>query len=170
MKIVFLMRHAKSDWGNPAVGDFDRPLNGRGLDDAPRMGKALADAGVVPDRVVASPARRARQTAELLTRACGFDGEIAWEPVLYGAPGTVWLETLVKIPEKAESALVVAHSPGIAEAAALLLGGRGGRPRLRFPTGAIACIESAADRWVDVGPGAGELRWLLIPRLVKSIA
>jgi len=170
MKTVLLMRHAKSDWGEPGLEDFDRPLNGRGLEDAPRMGRALAKAGLVPDRIVASPARRAKQTAEIVAKSSGYHGEIAWEPALYGAPGTVWLETIRKLPEKATAVLFVAHSPGVGEAAALLLGGRGGRARLRFPTGAIACVESTADRWDDVGPGEGELRWLLIPRVVKSIA
>lgn len=170
MKTVLLMRHAKSDWGEAGLEDFDRPLNGRGADDAPRMGKALAKVAGSPDRIVASTARRAKQTAELVARASAYEGEIAWEPALYGAPGTIWMETIRKLPEKAGNVLIVAHSPGIGEAAALLLGGRGGRARLRFPTGAIACVESTVDRWTDLGPGEGELRWLLIPRLVKAIA
>lgn len=170
MKTLLLMRHAKSDWDQSGLEDFDRPLSGRGLDDAPRMGKALAKAGSVPDRVVSSPARRAQQTAELVAKACGFDGEIAWEPALYGAPGTVWLENIRKLPDRADAVLMIAHNPGVAEVAALVLGGRGGRARLRFPTGAIACIESTVDRWDAFGAGDGELRWLLIPRLLKSIA
>jgi len=170
MKTVLLMRHAKSDWGETGVEDFDRPLNGRGLDDAPRMGKALAKAGAVPDRILASPARRARQTAEIVAKASGFGGDIVWEEELYGAPGTVWLEAIRKLPDKAGTVLFVAHSPGIAEAATLLLAGRGGRARLRFPTGAIACVESTVDRWEGFAAGAGELRWFMIPRLIKAIA
>lgn len=169
MKTLLVMRHAKSDWGRSGLEDFDRPLNGRGLDDAPRMGRVLAKAGTVPDRVVASPARRAQQTADLVAKGCGFGGEIDWETALYGAPGSAWIETVRKLPEKAGTVLLIAHSPGIEEAAALWLGGRGGRVRLRFPTGAIACIESTADRWAEFGAGEGALRWLLIPRVVKAI-
>ncbi len=63
MKTVLLLRHAKSDWGNPGLADFDRPLAKRGLKDAPRMGHVLTDFNVVPDKILASPARRAKQTA-----------------------------------------------------------------------------------------------------------
>src|SRR6202008_3755939 len=96
-----LMRHAKSDWNQPGVEDFERPLNDRGFEDAPRMGKALARAEIVPDRVVASPARRAQQTAELVAKGCGFAGNISWEAELYGAPGSTWLATVRKLPDKA---------------------------------------------------------------------
>ena len=64
MKLFFL-RHAKSDWGNPSLKDFDRPLNKRGLRDAPLMGKKLHR--YFPDnlKVISSPAKRTKETLEL---------------------------------------------------------------------------------------------------------
>ena len=58
MKILTLVRHAKSSWKEPWTSDFDRPLNGRGKRDAPEMGTRLAAAGASPSLVVSSPARR----------------------------------------------------------------------------------------------------------------
>lgn len=136
------------------------------------MGDVLARAGWRPDKVVASPALRAKQTAERVARAIG-GGEIRWEPALYGAPGSVWLDVLRGLPDGSESVLIVAHSPGVEEAAATLVAGaprRGAGPVMRFPTAAIASIEIDLDRWDKVAPGRGRLVWFLIPRLVKAIS
>src|SRR5262245_40445956 len=90
MKTLFLVRHAKS--GHDAgLKDRDRPLNERGLHDAPEMGERLAKRGVRPDRVLSSPAVRARTTAELLVKAFGIgSSEIAIDERLYAAsPATL---------------------------------------------------------------------------------
>jgi phosphohistidine phosphatase len=58
MKTLFLIRHAKSSWDDPALPDKDRPLGDRGRRDAPKMGKRLAKRDVKPDLILSSPARR----------------------------------------------------------------------------------------------------------------
>jgi phosphohistidine phosphatase len=45
MKELLLVRHAKSDWGDPSLDDFDRPLNGRGKRDAPVMAEKIKERG-----------------------------------------------------------------------------------------------------------------------------
>ncbi|WP_146066749.1 SixA phosphatase family protein [Candidatus Venteria ishoeyi] len=42
MKTLILLRHAKSSWDHPGLSDFERPLNARGLKNAPKMGRRLA--------------------------------------------------------------------------------------------------------------------------------
>ena len=69
MKLLTLLRHAKSDWGDPGLADFDRPLNERGRSDAPRMGKWMAVSGFVPDTVLCSTAVRTRETWALVAPA-----------------------------------------------------------------------------------------------------
>ena len=64
MKKLFLIRHGKSSWSNPDLQDFDRPLNKRGIRDAPFMAKMLVGKGVKPDLIVTSPANRAISTAK----------------------------------------------------------------------------------------------------------
>jgi len=56
MKKIFLIRHAKSYWGDQSLSDFDRPLNKRGKSDAPFMGKILKEKIVKPDFIISSPA------------------------------------------------------------------------------------------------------------------
>jgi phosphohistidine phosphatase len=72
MKTIFLIRHAKSDWGNMGLRDFDRPLSERGLRDAPRMSAFLASQGVEPDILISSPANRAQTTAGYFADAFGI--------------------------------------------------------------------------------------------------
>jgi phosphohistidine phosphatase len=168
VKTILLMRHAKSDWGDPGLDDFDRPLAKRGIEDAPRMGRAVARLGVVPDHVVSSPARRARETAERFAEAAGFRGTIHDDANLYPGPGEAWIRALRGLSDDVSIALVVAHSPGCEEAAALLLGA-GSSNAVRFPTGAILCAEADVERWSRLKPGNVTLRWFLAPRLVKAL-
>ena len=64
MKTLYIVRHAKSSWDNLSIDDFDRPLNKKGLKDAPKMAKHFADTYQRPDLIISSPARRALETAE----------------------------------------------------------------------------------------------------------
>ena len=68
---LFILRHGKSDWsaGQP---DFDRPLAGRGRSGAQKGGAWRKDEGLLPDRVISSPAQRARETAESVCRSLGL--------------------------------------------------------------------------------------------------
>src|SRR6202022_2048110 len=72
MKTLFLIRHAKSSWDDPALSDKDRPLGDRGRRDAPRMGKRLAKRNVTPDLILSSPARRALTTAEIFAKKLDY--------------------------------------------------------------------------------------------------
>src|ERR1700744_1453057 len=96
MKTLIVIRHAKSSWDHAGISDIDRPLNDRGRRDAPGMARRLIKKDISIDRFVSSPAKRARQTAELFIHA--FDGkekEIRFISELYhAAPET--FEAVVK--------------------------------------------------------------------------
>ena len=64
MKKLFLIRHAKSSWENPDLSDFERPLNNRGIQNAPVMAKRFIKKWNAPQILLCSPATRAKQTAE----------------------------------------------------------------------------------------------------------
>ena len=75
MKTLILVRHAKSDWGNPSLSDFDRPLNERGKRDAPVMAKRLLDKKIKIDQIIASPAKRAARTAKYFAEVFDYKKE-----------------------------------------------------------------------------------------------
>lgn len=167
MKTILLMRHAKAEAGVPGQKDFDRPLAARGHEDALRIGRAVSKLGAVPDAIVASPAARARLTAEAAAQAMKFGGTIHFDLALYDASGGVWLDSLRSVPESASSALVVAHSPGIAEAAALLCGSASGA--FDVPTGGLIALVDEASRWRELNRGGAALRWFLRPKLIERL-
>lgn len=115
---LWLLRHAKSAWDSDARTDFDRPLAKRGEKDAPRLGAWMAERGLVPDRVVTSPARRAEETLALLLEGMERepdDLEVVREPGLYDARVSDLLAVVHAQPEAAQRVLLVGHNPGFEE-------------------------------------------------------
>ena len=121
MKTILFLRHAKSDWSDPGQADFDRPLTKRGLEDAPRMGQALHLLQCVPDVILSSPATRAKQTTELLVRACGYGASIHWEDSFYGGISHDLITAMQRLPDTLERPLLVGHNPCLEETVSALL-------------------------------------------------
>jgi phosphohistidine phosphatase len=173
MKTILVLRHAKSDWSDPYLADFDRPLAKRGLNDAPRMGEVLMLYQCVPDRILSSPALRARLTAELVARECGYGKSIHWEDSFYGGGSHDLIAALQRLPDAIERPMLVGHNPTLEETVTLLLGGGGAGWNedfsVRLPTAGLVCIDVGVVDWAHLEPGDGILRWFLIPKLVKAI-
>jgi len=163
---LLILRHAKSAWDTPAETDFDRPLNGRGKHDAPRIGDWLHDQGLSPDHVVASPARRARQTAHRVCRPLGFDLDaIDWQPRIYLSSLPTLLDVLAACPATAQRVLLVGHNPGLEELLEYLGGTSLGPPPggKRLPTATIVRL-ALPDDWCRLSSGCGQVLAWVRPR------
>jgi phosphohistidine phosphatase len=114
MKSLYLLRHAKSSWAEAGLGDQQRPLNPRGLRDAPMMGERFRERGETLDAVLSSPAKRAQTTAELFIRACGYAGPgIVTEADLYFL-GSGSIESVIRAQSgDAQALMLVFHNPDI---------------------------------------------------------
>ena len=99
MKTLLVLRHAKSSWKHSELADHDRPLNERGRRDAPRVGMFVTDAGLVPDLILSSTAKRARSTAEEVAACCAYDSEVVLEPRLYLADPTTIVDIVQGLRE-----------------------------------------------------------------------
>jgi phosphohistidine phosphatase len=112
LKKLFIIRHAKSDqsfFGN----DFERPLNERGKADAPEMAKRLLEK-VKPEGLVASPAARAKRTAELFAETMKVPLEdIVFVSALYHARSEVFYEVIAELSDELETVAIFSHNPGI---------------------------------------------------------
>lgn len=116
---LILIRHAKSDYP-PGVADHDRPLNARGLRDAPRVGAWLAARTQEAPRDVAcvlvSTARRAQLTWLLASGAMGA-AAASWvdhdEPRIYEAPSRRLASVLGELRESCRTAVLIGHNPGL---------------------------------------------------------
>lgn len=143
MTTLILVRHAKSDWGTPALDDHDRPLNARGMKDAPamaqRLATRLADANQSVEAIVASTALRARTTAAFFGAALGVQPELFDD--LYGAPARSLLAAAAE--RGVGTVMVVAHDPGMTVLAEHLSDGGIGH----MSTCAVATFTWATDDW-----------------------
>lgn len=169
MKAVLLLRHAKSDWGTPGLADFDRPLAKRGLEDAPRMGQILALFKAVPQQILASPAKRALQTAQMVAQACGYKDSIQWEESFYEGSRAHLIAALRRLPEAVERVLLVGHNPILEETVVSLCAVEAESGVIRIPTGGLVCLNFEIAEWIDLEEGEGVLQWFITPKLVKAI-
>ncbi len=154
MKQLTLIRHAKSSWDYPLLGDFERPLNGRGRRDAPVMAQGLAAALKPPLRLVSSPALRALSTAQLFADALAIaHADIRIEPLIYEAtPGTL-LHLVNGLDDADPHVLMFGHNPGFTELAQLLAD----VPFAELPTCAAATLTFERALWREITPGSGRL-------------
>ena len=142
MKILLLMRHAKSSWKHETLADHDRPLNKRGKREAPEMGRLLREQGAVPDLIVSSTAKRARKTAAKVLQEMGGDAVIELRPELYDATPAACVAALNDLYHDAECVLIVGHNPCFEELLASLT--CESRP---LSTAAVARIELPISSW-----------------------
>lgn len=159
MKTLLLLRHAKSNWDDPSLGDFDRPLATRGKRDAPGVGKALRKRGSLPDLIISSPAARARATIEAVMKTAKLDGEPQFDQAIYGASSAELMNLIRRLPDSSLCVLLVGHNPGFEDLLERLTGLHD-----RMPTAALASIEFQINHWDDVEDGKGSLAWLLTPK------
>jgi phosphohistidine phosphatase len=137
--IVIFLRHAKSDWADPGIGDHDRPLNRRGRAAAPRIGAWLREKRHLPDRILCSTALRTRQTLHLLGVP---EGATEFRDDLYLAPSETILR-LARMP--ARVLLILGHNDGLAEAAAQAVAEPPPHPDFAaYPTGACTVVDVSA--------------------------
>ena len=113
MKTLLILRHAKSSWKQTGISDHARPLNKRGEESAPRMGQLIYEEGIVPDIILSSTARRARDTADLVAEASGFEGEVVYLEDFYHAWPSDYVDALRSLPDEIDTAMVVGHNPGM---------------------------------------------------------
>jgi phosphohistidine phosphatase len=145
MKILLVLRHAKSSWKNANLADFERPLNKRGRNDAPRMGELLRRQGIVPDLIISSSAERALATAEAVALACGYDLEIQTTRQLYHAWPDDYIEVINSVPDECDRVMVVGHNPGMESLVEELTG-----EWIRMPTAALAQISLRINQWSEL--------------------
>ena len=134
-----LFRHAKSSWQTDAPSDHERPLNNRGIRDAPVMAQQLLDRNLSPDRCLVSTATRTRETiAACIEAGLVNQANVAYYDELYLASADALLNTLqtdfVSQADPPQHVLVMAHNPGLEILADTLSEYRTGS----LPTAAVA--------------------------------
>jgi phosphohistidine phosphatase len=163
---LFLLRHAKSSWNDPAIDDHDRPLAPRGRRAAARIADYATKRAIRPDLILCSSAKRARQTLERIAPSLGRDAEIHIERSLYRATEDRLLERLHVLPETVDSVMMIGHNPEVQDLA-LMLSREGPLRTLlaeKFPTAGLATLAFGRLAWKDLDTESGELVDFVAPR------
>ena len=161
MKKLFIIRHAKSDQGFFG-NDFERPLNERGKSDAAMMANRLVEKQVNIDALVASPAKRAKKTAEAFAGVLKKSpGEIIFISALYQAPEILFYEVVSALPDNLQSVALFSHNPGITYFVKSL------STKLQIdnmPTCAIFAIEADITQWQGFAKAKKEFLFFDYPK------
>ncbi len=162
MKILTLVRHAKSSWNDAKLTDRQRPLNPRGERDAPEMGKRIVNHGIRPSLILSSPAVRAWTTARIMAAAIGYPAEfLQREESLYLASLDDLLGAVVAQDNGFNSLMIVAHNPGLTEFANFLLPGLTNN----LPTAGVVSLQMDREDWSLYEQPAAELLAYDYPKL-----
>jgi phosphohistidine phosphatase len=169
MKILGLLRHAKSDWDDMNQRDFDRGLNDRGRKGAQAIGQHIRNHGVKWDKVIASPAVRVKLTLE------GALPEVTpeYDQKLYLASYDTIVETIEAHAgsgdDEADTILIVGHNPGLQDMLLELVSPSKENALfkeavVKFPTAAYAVLECDIEHWSQLKRYCAELVHFARPR------
>lgn len=161
MKILYLVRHAKSSWKDEHLSDIDRPLNSRGKRDAPFMGKLLYKKGIDPDVLISSPARRARATAFAFAEALDYPkNRIKINPMVYEASVPDLFQVIEHWHDDLDAVMLFGHNFSYTEFANLYAKS----PIDNVPTTGVVAIEFKVNRWKDVSAENGRIVFFEYPK------
>jgi phosphohistidine phosphatase len=147
LKLLFLIRHAKSSWDYPELADVDRPLNERGKRNAAKMGKRLAQRKVKPDLILSSSARRAFATAKIIAKELAYPkSQIAVQDRLYAVNADELTGVIRKLNDEVDCVLLIGHNPELTELAHRL-----SSKITDMPTCAVAEFAFSVTSWSDFG-------------------
>ncbi len=144
MKILLIVRHAKSSWAEADQPDIERPLNDRGKKDAPQMAKRINEHGIKKAHLVSSPAKRAHKTAKLFAEELGVEKDsIQIIPELYEAAPETFYKVVSTLDDKYDTVILFSHNPGITGFVNTLTTVHVDD----MPTCAVFAVSSSANNW-----------------------
>lgn len=159
-KRLNLLRHAKSDWEDPSMPDFDRPLSKRGKRDAPNMGARMHAKQITPRLFISSTALRARTTAQLVMAELGLSARLILAENLYLASAHEMLEILCAHGSGYDDVVLVGHNPGITD-----LANRISDAQIdNIPTCGWFALEAAIQNWEELRTTKGNFTFFDYPK------
>jgi phosphohistidine phosphatase len=164
MKTLYLLRHAKSSWGDASLPDRDRPLEARGERDAARMSKRWSQRIEKPALILSSPAARAFETAKVVARGLDCKSkEIAIDERLYAATEAALLAVIEALDDKLDRVMLVGHNPGFTE-----LAHHFDSSITHMPTCALVEFRFEVGSWAGIGRARSSCTFVDSPKRPSS--
>jgi phosphohistidine phosphatase len=164
MKRLYIIRHAKSSWEEPGLGDFNRPLLKKGIARTKLVIQYFIDHGIATDLILSSPATRAVETARLVAKGIGYPvKDIRTEHKIYEGPYDLILDLIYETPMEVGSLMIFGHNPTVTNLANLFL-----HPGIEMiPTSGVVCIGFKTDRWNGIPSAEAVLEFQVSPKILK---
>jgi phosphohistidine phosphatase len=160
MKNLILIRHAKSSWDDASLSDKERTLNKRGKRDAPQMGLLLKEKGLLPDAILASPAKRAHKTAKLIAAELDYPKKrIDLHDEIYEHGLAALVDLIAEFKDDWSRVFLVGHNPELTDLANRLTGAS----IENVPTCGMVSVEFDSATWRDCVREGGRLAWFERP-------
>jgi phosphohistidine phosphatase len=164
MKTLYVVRHAKSSWDQEDLSDFDRPLNERGLKNAPEMAKRLMEGATIPQLIISSPAKRAISTAHIMAKEFGISEDaIKQESSIYEGTRSDWARLISRQNPDIDTIMITGHNPGVTDFINWICY----IEEAQIPTCSIATIQVDMKKWNGWERGMGKLMDLDFPKKIK---
>ncbi|MGF1681772.1 histidine phosphatase family protein [Photobacterium minamisatsumaniensis] len=162
MKLLFLVRHAKSSWDDPMLDDHERPLNHRGLKNAPKMAHQLNAWQMAPQLIITSSALRASETAYLLAKGLESQPKLESRTELYSESPFELLDIIRECRDVVDRLMIVGHNPAVTDLANML-----GFQIENMPTCSVVVIGFEVDCWQAVAEDESNVLYYDYPKRLK---
>jgi phosphohistidine phosphatase len=163
MKTLLVLRHAEAVPKGPTISDHDRPLDELGTDDALRMGELIKDQDIVPCLIISSTAIRAKKTAELVAKGCGYEDDIVLDDSIYQAKPKDYLHKVETLSDRHNIVLIVGHNPTIEETIQMLTDSSD----VAMPSCALAHFSLQIEKWSDFSKAKIKQRLVVLNDIVQ---
>lgn len=161
MKTLILVRHAKSSWEHQEQSDFDRPLNDRGLKDAPMMAKRINEFNMSIDKIFSSPAKRAFSTACYFAEEFNYSiKDIIKYQQIYDNGNNFIKQLVYTNDDQLNTIMIFGHNPDITSLSLFF----SEEYFSNVPTCGIICIDFETDKWSEIKKLNGKLRFFEYPK------
>ena len=161
---LFILRHGEAGARiTDAAKDSDRALTANGRTEIEKIGRSLKESGLKPRRVITSPLRRARETAEIISHTLKIPATEEWEDLRPDGNRESVYQKLARI-EEGTSVVLVGHEPYLTSMIGEII--EAPHAQLVLKKGGLAKV-----RVTSFAPRVrGELCWLLTPKLMSRMS
>lgn len=162
-KTLYLIRHAKSDWSDGSLSDFERGIKKRGQKDLNTISSYMALQGLKPDLMLSSLAFRAQITATELAKKIDYEGRIHYMEELYNSHPDTLINVLTLQDDSYKSIFLIGHNPELTEFANFLIDDNFSK----IPTLGVLAIKLDIDSWANISEKCGEVDFFIQPKQFK---
>ena len=160
MKQLLIARHAKSSWDDFSIEEHERPILEKGKQKSKKVAAALKQKIIQPDLIISSTAKRAKETAIILSEELGYPIEdIRYENRIYHADADDIFDELFGLDDSIASVMVVGHNPTLTD----LVNHFSKSMIDNLPTSAVAAVTFKATQWKKISSSKFKLEFLLRP-------